>query len=88
MYSIILLSSFKEINICKFSECGTLLAASSVQGEIVVWDVKSKELIGYIGHQQNAKITALSWNIDKSDEIAFCDSLGQLGCIDVVGTYM
>ncbi|XP_060817522.1 WD repeat and HMG-box DNA-binding protein 1 [Bombus pascuorum] len=73
-----------EINICKFSECGTLLAASSVQGEIVVWDVKSKELIGYIEHQQNAKITALSWNIDKSDEIAFCDSLGQLGCIDVI----
>lgn len=73
-----------EINICKFSECGTLLAASSIYGEIIVWNVENKELIGYIEHQQNAKITALSWNIDKSDEIAFCDSLGQLGCIDIM----
>ncbi|KAK1131589.1 hypothetical protein K0M31_017882 [Melipona bicolor] len=73
-----------EINICKFSECGTLLAASSVQGEIIVWNVQNKELVGYIEHQQNTKITALSWNIDKSDEIAFCDALGQLGCVDVI----
>ncbi|OAD56165.1 WD repeat and HMG-box DNA-binding protein 1 [Eufriesea mexicana] len=73
-----------EISICKFSECGTLLAASSAFGEMIVWNVESKELIGYIEHQQNAKITALSWNIDKSDEFAFCDFLGQLGCIDVI----
>ena len=84
MYSIILLSPFQEINICKFSECGTLLAASSIQGEIIVWNVQNTELVGYIEHQQNTKITALSWNIDKSDEIAFCDTLGQLGCVDVV----
>lgn len=87
IYSIILFS-LQEINICKFSECGTLLAASSIYGEIIVWNVENKELIGYIEHQQNAKITALSWNIDKSDEIAFCDSLGQLGCIDIVGIYI
>ncbi|XP_076237790.1 WD repeat and HMG-box DNA-binding protein 1 [Calliopsis andreniformis] len=73
-----------EINICKFSECGTLVAASTVYGEIIVWDVETKQLIGYMEHQQNAKITALSWNIDKPDEIAFCDFLGQLGCIDVI----
>ncbi|XP_012148705.2 WD repeat and HMG-box DNA-binding protein 1 [Megachile rotundata] len=73
-----------EINICKFSECGTLIAASSVTGEIIVWNMQTKELVGYIEHQQNSKITALCWNIDKPDEIAFCDALGQLGCIDVI----
>lgn len=73
-----------DISICKFSECGTLLAASTVIGEIIVWNVKTKELIGYIEHQQNAKITSLCWNMDESDEIAFCDILGQLGCIDVI----
>ncbi|XP_029056611.2 WD repeat and HMG-box DNA-binding protein 1 isoform X1 [Osmia bicornis bicornis] len=73
-----------EISICKFSECGTLLAASSVNGEIIVWNTQTKELIGYIEHQQNSKITALCWNVDKPDEIAFCDSLGQLGCVDVI----
>ncbi|KZC07659.1 PREDICTED: WD repeat and HMG-box DNA-binding protein 1 [Dufourea novaeangliae] len=73
-----------EISICKFSECGTLLAASTINGEIIVWDVKTKDLIGYIENQQNAKITSLSWNIDAPDEIAFCDHLGQLGCIDVI----
>ncbi|XP_076761304.1 WD repeat and HMG-box DNA-binding protein 1 isoform X2 [Xylocopa sonorina] len=73
-----------ELHICKFSECGTLLAASSVCGEIIVWNVETKELIGYIEHQQKSKITALAWNIDKSDEIVFCDFSGQLGCIDVI----
>lgn len=73
-----------EISICKFSECGTLLAASTVQGEIIVWNVETKELIGYLEHAQKTKITGLSWSIDKPDEIAFCDMLGQLGCISVV----
>lgn len=81
---IMFLFTTQDISICKFSECGTLLAASTVIGEIIVWNVKTKELIGYIEHQQNAKITSLCWNMDESDEIAFCDILGQLGCIDVV----
>ncbi|XP_033334142.2 WD repeat and HMG-box DNA-binding protein 1 isoform X2 [Megalopta genalis] len=72
-----------EINICKFSECGKFIAASTVNGEIIVWNVITRDLIGYIEHQQNAKITSLAWNLDESDEIAFCDNLGQLGCIDV-----
>lgn len=55
-----------------------------MRGEIIVWNVETKELIGYMEHEQNAKITALSWNIDQPDEIAFCDYLGQFGCIDVV----
>lgn len=76
------------MNICKFSECGTLLAASSVYGEIIVWNVQSKVLVGYTEHQQNTKITALSWNIDQPDEIAFCDSLGQLGCVDVASIFV
>lgn len=41
-------------------------------------------LIGNIEHPQNTKITALVWKHNKSDEIAFCDISGQLGCIDVV----
>lgn len=63
------------------------MAASSTYGEIVVWDVDGKEVVGYVEHQQNAKITSLVWNPNKSDEIAFCDALGQLGCIDVVSIY-
>ncbi|XP_031834526.2 WD repeat and HMG-box DNA-binding protein 1 isoform X1 [Nomia melanderi] len=73
-----------EISICKFSECGAFVAASTINGEIIVWNVRTKDLIGYIEHQQNAKITSLSWSLDESDEIAFCDHLGQLGCIDVI----
>ncbi|XP_043253112.1 WD repeat and HMG-box DNA-binding protein 1 [Colletes gigas] len=73
-----------DVSICKFSECGTFLAACTVNGEIIVWNVKSKGLIGYMEHQQNAKITSLCWSIDEPDEIAFCDFLGQLGCVDVI----
>jgi hypothetical protein len=39
-----------------------------------------------VDHQQNAKITSLVWNPDKSNEIAFCDALGQLSCIEIVCT--
>ncbi|XP_011171190.1 WD repeat and HMG-box DNA-binding protein 1 [Solenopsis invicta] len=75
-----------ELSICKFSECGTRVAASSLHGEIVVWDVETKEMIGYLEHEQITKITALAWHIDHSNEIAFCDALGKLGCIDVIST--
>ncbi|XP_066591186.1 WD repeat and HMG-box DNA-binding protein 1 isoform X2 [Prorops nasuta] len=74
-----------DLTICKYSLCGTRLAAASTYGEIIVWDVNTKELIGYVEHEQNAKITGLVWSLKKSDEIAYCDSLGQLGCIEVTG---
>ncbi|XP_025153504.1 WD repeat and HMG-box DNA-binding protein 1 isoform X2 [Harpegnathos saltator] len=73
-----------DFSICKFSECGTRVAASSLYGEIVVWDIESKNVIGYLEHEQNSKITALVWHLDHSNEIAFCDALGKLGCIDVI----
>ncbi|XP_063971990.1 WD repeat and HMG-box DNA-binding protein 1 [Diachasmimorpha longicaudata] len=73
----------QDINICKFSECGTRLAASSVTGEIVVWDVVSHKEIGSVEHYQKSKITCLVWHLKTPTELAFCDSLGQLGSIDV-----
>ncbi|XP_071562752.1 WD repeat and HMG-box DNA-binding protein 1 [Temnothorax nylanderi] len=77
-----------DLSICKFSECGTRIAASSLYGEIVVWNVETKEMIGYLEHEQdlNTKITALVWHIDHSNEIAFCDAMGKLGCIDVISS--
>ncbi|XP_011639181.1 WD repeat and HMG-box DNA-binding protein 1 isoform X2 [Pogonomyrmex barbatus] len=75
-----------ELSICKFSECGTRIAASSLHGEIIVWNVETKEIIGYLEHEQDTKITALAWHVDHSNEIAFCDAMGKLGCIDVIYT--
>ncbi|XP_014213923.1 WD repeat and HMG-box DNA-binding protein 1 [Copidosoma floridanum] len=72
-----------ELSICKFSDCGTMLAASSSYGEVIVWNVESKELVGYVEHQQNAKITSLAWHPHEPKELAFCDALGQLSCIEV-----
>ncbi|XP_034948517.1 WD repeat and HMG-box DNA-binding protein 1-like [Chelonus insularis] len=72
-----------ELNICKYSECGSRLAACSVIGEIVVWDTQIQQVIGYTEHPQNVKVTAIAWNLKKPVEIAFCDSLGQLGCVTV-----
>ncbi|XP_043479156.1 WD repeat and HMG-box DNA-binding protein 1 [Leptopilina heterotoma] len=77
-----------EISICKFSECGTRLAASSFYGEIVVWDLENKAVLGHIEHQQNAKITSFCWHPEKPKEIVFCDALGQMGCIEVLSAEM
>lgn len=60
------------------------MAASSIYGEVVVWEIEKKATVGYTEHQQNAKITSLVWKPDKTNEIAFCDALGQLSCIEVV----
>ena len=76
----------QDLSICKFSECGNLIAASSTYGEIIVWDFESKEVVGYVEHQQNAKITSLVWYPKMSNEIAFCDAFGQLSCIEVVSS--
>ncbi|RLU23684.1 hypothetical protein DMN91_003890 [Ooceraea biroi] len=75
-----------ELSICKFSECGAYIAASSLYGEIVVWNVETKEVIGHLEHEQDTKITALAWHIDHSNEIAFCDAMGKLGCVDVISS--
>lgn len=88
MCVIVIFLFSQELSICKFSECGTRIAASSLYGEIVVWDVETSSVIGYLEHEQNTKITALVWHIDHSNEIAFCDALGKLGCIDVVRKYI
>ncbi|XP_058806114.1 WD repeat and HMG-box DNA-binding protein 1 [Phymastichus coffea] len=72
-----------DISICRFSECGTFLAASTVYGEVIVWNFESKEPLGYVEHKTNAKITSMAWNPVEPNEIAYCDALGQLGCIDV-----
>lgn len=72
-----------ELSICKFSECGKMIAASSTHGEVIVWIVESKEVVGYLNHPNNAKITSLAWKPDKSTELAFCDGSGEFGCIKV-----
>lgn len=77
----------QDLSVCKYSECGTRIAGSSVHGEIVVWDVESGETIGYVEHHQNLKITSIAWHLQKPHELAFCDSLGQLGCVDIVSFY-
>ncbi|XP_057323397.1 WD repeat and HMG-box DNA-binding protein 1 [Microplitis mediator] len=74
-----------ELNICKSSECGSRIAACSIVGEIVVWNVENSSVVGYVEHHQSAKITAISWHLKKTSELAFCDSLGQLGCVEVSG---
>ncbi|XP_012277279.1 WD repeat and HMG-box DNA-binding protein 1 isoform X2 [Orussus abietinus] len=73
-----------DLSISKFSECATRLAASSVFGEIVVWNFNTQALLGYIEHDNNTKITAIAWNLKKPDEIAFTDKSGQLGCLTIV----
>lgn len=73
-----------DINICKVSECGNRLAGATLHGEIVVWNMQNEDVIGYIEHPQDSKITSLKWNPANSNEIAFCDSSGQLGGVDVV----
>lgn len=79
-------SAVEEIfSIVAFSACGTLLAASTVKGEVLVWNCATYHLVERQVHDKNYPICSMLWNPSGKKEIAYCDTQGQLGLIENVG---
>ncbi|XP_071453282.1 WD repeat and HMG-box DNA-binding protein 1 [Hetaerina americana] len=72
----------QPISIAAFSPCGGFLAASSVGGELIVWDINSTKSVVKESHGSGLPMTAMAWNPSGNGEIAFCDSQGQLGLFE------
>ncbi|XP_063377493.1 WD repeat and HMG-box DNA-binding protein 1-like [Cydia fagiglandana] len=75
-------SSIKcAISQCRFSPCGQYLAASTIAGQIAVWEVQSGTCTGIIEHPTSHNVTAIAWNPKGNGVLAYCDVSGQLGAL-------
>ncbi|KAK4875420.1 hypothetical protein RN001_011842 [Aquatica leii] len=68
-------------SIVQFSPCGELIAATTLVGDVVVWQVVTQNVIGITKHTKGVSLCAVAWNPSGNGEIAFCDVQGQLGVV-------
>ncbi|KAM6336096.1 WD repeat and HMG-box DNA-binding protein 1 [Podargus strigoides] len=74
----------QPLNVVAWSPCGQYLAAGSVDGSIVVWNVETKECIERMKHEKNYSICGLAWH-PKYRQIAYTDTEGNLGLLENIG---
>ncbi|XP_017692300.1 PREDICTED: WD repeat and HMG-box DNA-binding protein 1 isoform X1 [Lepidothrix coronata] len=72
------------LNVVAWSPCGQYLAAGSVDGSIVVWNVETQECIERMKHEKNYSICGLAWH-PKYKQVAYTDTEGNLGLLENVG---
>lgn len=72
-----------DYSVCCYSPCGSYIAAGGTNGEIVVWDIDSNQLIREerdADHDAQC-IAAINWNPTNNGELAYTDNTGQLGLV-------
>ncbi|NXO02703.1 WDHD1 protein, partial [Rhinopomastus cyanomelas] len=73
----------QTLNVVAWSPCGQHLAAGSMDGSIVVWNVETQECIERIKHEKNYSICGLAWH-PKYNQIAYTDTEGNLGLLESI----
>ncbi|KFW81171.1 WD repeat and HMG-box DNA-binding protein 1 [Phalacrocorax carbo] len=74
----------QPLNVVAWSPCGQYLAAGSVDGGVVVWNVETQECIERMKHEKNYSICGLAWH-PKYRQIAYTDTEGNLGLLENIG---
>ncbi|KAL3269048.1 hypothetical protein HHI36_008131 [Cryptolaemus montrouzieri] len=73
-------------SIVQYSPCGKFLAASSIAGDFVIWDIFNETVNNSTKHPNNTRVCAFVWNPSGLNQIVYTDIEGQLGlmsnCID------
>lgn len=52
----------KPYSIVQYSPCGKYLAASSVDGDFVIWDVTEETVHNVSKHPNGTRVSAFAWN--------------------------
>ncbi|XP_053127848.1 WD repeat and HMG-box DNA-binding protein 1 isoform X2 [Hemicordylus capensis] len=73
----------KPLNVVAWSPCGQYVAAGSVGGYIVVWNVDTKECLERVKHEKGYTICGMAWH-PKDNQIAYSDMEGNLGLLENV----
>ncbi|XP_072485902.1 WD repeat and HMG-box DNA-binding protein 1 [Notamacropus eugenii] len=71
------------LNVVTWSPCEKYLAAGSVNGCIVVWNVETKDCMERVKHEKGYTICGLAWH-PTSRQIAYTDAEGNLGLLENV----
>ncbi|XP_053922789.1 WD repeat and HMG-box DNA-binding protein 1 [Cuculus canorus] len=74
----------QPLNVVAWSPCGQYLAAGSVDGNVVVWNVETQECIERMKHEKRYSIHGLAWH-PKHRQIAYTDNEGNLGLLENIG---
>ncbi|XP_020846956.1 WD repeat and HMG-box DNA-binding protein 1 isoform X2 [Phascolarctos cinereus] len=71
------------LNVVTWSPCEKYLAAGSVNGCIVVWNVETKDCMERVKHEKGYTICGLAWH-PTSRQLAYTDAEGNLGLLENV----
>ncbi|NWU96730.1 WDHD1 protein, partial [Upupa epops] len=74
----------QTLNVVAWSPCGKYLAAGSMNGSIVVWNMETGECIERMKHEKNYSVCGLAWH-PKYKQIAYTDTEGNLGLLENIG---
>ncbi|XP_004681910.1 PREDICTED: WD repeat and HMG-box DNA-binding protein 1 [Condylura cristata] len=73
----------QTLNIVTWSPCGQYLAAGSIDGLIIVWNVETKDCLERVKHEKGYAICGLAWH-PTCGRIAYTDAEGNLGLLENV----
>ncbi|XP_045679932.1 WD repeat and HMG-box DNA-binding protein 1 isoform X2 [Phyllostomus hastatus] len=73
----------QTLNIVTWSPCGQYLAAGSIDGLIIVWNVETKDCMERVKHEKGYAICGLAWH-PTCGRIAYTDAEGNLGLLENV----
>lgn len=73
----------QTLNIVTWSPCGQYLAAGTINGLIVVWNVETKDCMERVKHEKGYAVCGLAWHPTCS-RICYTDVEGNLGILENV----
>nr|XP_048285952.1 WD repeat and HMG-box DNA-binding protein 1 isoform X2 [Myodes glareolus] len=73
----------QTLNIVAWSPCGQYLAAGTINGLIVVWNVETKDCMERVKHEKGYAVCGLAWHPTRS-RICYTDVEGNLGILENV----
>uniref|UniRef100_A0A2K6LQ11 WD repeat and HMG-box DNA-binding protein 1 n=1 Tax=Rhinopithecus bieti TaxID=61621 RepID=A0A2K6LQ11_RHIBE len=73
----------QTLNIVTWSPCGQYLAAGSINGLIIVWNVETKDCMERVKHEKGYAICGLAWH-PTCGRISYTDAEGNLGLLENV----
>ncbi|KAM7321626.1 hypothetical protein ACRRTK_019718 [Alexandromys fortis] len=74
---------FLTLNIVTWSPCGQYLAAGTINGLIVVWNVETKDCMERVKHEKGYAVCGLAWH-PTCGRICYTDIEGNLGILENV----
>uniref|UniRef100_A0A2K5EDH7 WD repeat and HMG-box DNA-binding protein 1 n=1 Tax=Aotus nancymaae TaxID=37293 RepID=A0A2K5EDH7_AOTNA len=73
----------QTLSIVTWSPCGRYLAAGSINGLIIVWNVETKDCVERVKHEKGYAICGLAWH-PACGQISYTDAEGNLGLLENV----